>query len=106
MSWLFLIIGGLFEASWMTVLKASHNHPKWWPLLLAFGLSLCSFGCVDIATRKLAPSTCYPVWTGIGMIGTTIVGIAFLGEGHNAFRYLCITLILLGVVGLRWSAQG
>ena len=101
MAWVFLIIAGLCETGWVILLKFSHGQQKWWPTLLAFGISLVSFFLMERALKELPPGTSYAVWTGIGAVGATIVGIVAFKEPFNVVRVACIALVVIGIVGLR-----
>ena len=101
MAWVFLIIAGLCETGWVILLKFSHGHERLWPKLLAFGISLVSFFLMERALKELPPGTSYAVWTGIGAVGATIVGIVAFKEPFSAIRVACIALVVIGIVGLR-----
>lgn len=101
MAWVFLIIAGLCETAWVILLKFSHGHERLWPKLLAFGISIVSFLLMERALKELPPGTSYAVWTGIGAVGATIVGILMFDEPLRATRIVCIALVVIGIVGLR-----
>ncbi len=105
MAWLVLIIAGLFEIAWAVALKYSEGLTKLWPSVI-FGITaLLSFACLAYALRSLPVSTSYAVWTGIGAVGVAIFGIVWLGEPANAVRIGCILLIVIGIAGLKLSAN-
>jgi len=101
LAWVLLATAGLLEIVWSVSMKASHGFTK--PLftvvtLVAAGLS---FWLLGIALRQLPVGTAYAVWTGIGAIGATILGIVFFGESLSVARVGCIALIVCGILGLK-----
>jgi quaternary ammonium compound-resistance protein SugE len=99
MSWLVLLVAGLFEVGWAVGLKVAQGRP--W-VLVATGASMAaSVALLYLAMRNLPLGTSYTVWTGVGVIGTVIVGILMLGESVDATRLFCIGLILAGTLGLK-----
>src|SRR5690606_25768060 len=101
MAWLTLIIAGLFEVGWATAMKYSEGFTRLWPSITTIVLMIISFALLSYSMRVLPLGTAYGVWTGIGAVGTVLVGIFFLGESRDWVRLLCIALILAGIVGLR-----
>jgi quaternary ammonium compound-resistance protein SugE len=101
MAWLVLIAAGLFEVAWAVLLKYTEGFTRPLPTL-GFGLSmLASLYLLGLALRSLPLGTAYTVWTGIGAIGTVVLGIVLLGEPADWRRLACVALILAGIVGLR-----
>ncbi len=104
MAWIYLIIAGFFEIGFALGLKYSEGFSRLWPtvgMVVAGGIS---FYLLSIAMRSLPVGTAYAVWTGIGAAGTVVLGILFLKESSDLIRLLSITLIIVGVVGLRFSS--
>ncbi len=104
MAWLVLVIAGLLEVGWAVGLKYTEGFTRLWPsvgTVAAMGLSI---GLLGLAMRALPVGTAYAVWTGIGAVGTVILGIVLLGEPVTAARLACLGLILAGIVGLKLSA--
>lgn len=100
MAWILLVVAGLLEVVWAVALKASEGFTRL-PQTLVFLVALAaSMVLLAMALRSLPVGTGYAVWTGIGAIGTAIVGIALLGDPVAAGRLLFIGLIAVGVVGL------
>src|SRR5918998_6716750 len=94
MAWLTLLIAGLFEVGWAIGLKYTHGFTRLWPsvaTLIAMALSLI---LLAQALKTLPIGTAYAVWTGIGTVGTALLGIALLGEPLQALRLACILLIV------------
>jgi quaternary ammonium compound-resistance protein SugE len=103
MAWIILIVAGLFEVAWAVGLKSSDGLTKFWPSLFTLVTLIISMFLLSVALRTLPLGTAYTVWTGIGAVGTVLLGIAMFGESAAAARLLCIALILVGIVGLKLS---
>ena len=82
-------------------MKYSHGFTRLVPSLLTVAAMLASLGCLALAMRTLPLGTAYAVWTGIGTVGTVIVGMIFFGESTAILRILCLLLIVSGIVGLK-----
>ena len=103
MSWLLLIIAGCLEIAWAVGLKYTEGFTRLWPTLLTVLVMAVSIGLLGLAMRSLPISTAYPVWMGIGAVGTVILGAFLFGEPIPLIKAVSIALILLGVVGLKVS---
>jgi len=103
MSWLLLIIAGLFEIAWAIGLKSSDGFTRLWPTVGTIAALIISIGMLGVAAKSLPIGTAYAIWTGIGAMGTVICGILFLGDPATFLRLACISLILLGVIGLKFA---
>ncbi len=101
MAWLILIVAGLFEVGWALGLSYSKGFTRLWPSVATVVSMALSLYLLGIALRKLPLGTAYPVWTGIGALGTVVLGIALLGESASLSRLACIGLIVIGIVGLK-----
>ena len=104
MAWVYLVIAGFFEIGLALGLKYSEGFSRLWPTVGMAVSGGISFYLLSIAMRSLPVGTAYAVWTGIGAAGTVILGILFLKESSDLIRLLSITLIIVGVVGLRFSS--
>jgi quaternary ammonium compound-resistance protein SugE len=104
MNWLLLVMAGLLEVGWAVGLKYTEGFTKLWPSLWTLGAMLLSITLLGLAMRDLPVGTAYAVWTGIGAVGTVIVGIYLLGDPATAGRLISIALILLGIIGLKLSS--
>lgn len=104
MAWAILILAGLFEVAWAMGLKYTEGFTRLWPTLATLAAMGASLGLLGLALRDLPLGTAYAVWTGVGTLGTVILGIAILGEPASAVRLFCIGLILAGIVGLKLTA--
>lgn len=104
MSWLLLIVAGLLEVGWAVGLKYTEGFSRFWPSVWTLLAMLLSISLLGLAMRDLPVGTAYAVWTGIGAVGTVIVGIYLLGDPATAGRLISIGLILLGIIGLKLSS--
>ncbi|RWG54605.1 MAG: quaternary ammonium compound efflux SMR transporter SugE [Mesorhizobium sp.] len=101
MSWIFLFLAGLFEIGWAIGLKYTDGFSKPLPTVLTIVSMVVSLGLLGLALKTLPVGTAYAVWTGIGTVGTALLGIWLLGEPATAVRLACIGLIVSGIVGLK-----
>lgn len=105
MAWLILLIAGLLETVWAVGLKYTEGFTKLWISAGVVVAIIASMGLLGVALRDLPVSTGYPVWVGIGILGTTIWGIFVLGEGVNIVKLLFLTLLFVGIIGLKLSSD-
>ena len=101
MSWFYLFAAGLFEIGWAVGLKYTHGFTRLVPSLLTVGAMAISLFMLGLALRSLPLGTAYAIWTGIGTIGTAVLGIALFAEPADALRLVCIGLIVAGIIGLK-----
>lgn len=101
MAWLLLACAGLFEIGWAVGLKYSEGFSRPLASVLTVASMVVSLGLLGLALRTLPLGTAYAVWTGIGTVGTAILGIWLFGEPANALRLGCIGMITAGIIGLR-----
>jgi quaternary ammonium compound-resistance protein SugE len=102
--WLALLAAGLFEVAWALGLKYSDGFTRFWPTAATLLSILSSFGLMSLALRSLPFGTAYAVWTGIGAVGSIVVGMLVYSESADPFRLLCLTLIVAGIVGLKLNS--
>ena len=105
MAWLVLLVAGLMEVGWAVGLKYTEGFTRLWPSLWTVVAMALSLGLLGLALKSLPLGTAYAVWTGIGSVGTVLVGIWLLGESTDPLRLGCIALILAGIVGLKLTAH-
>ena len=101
MQWIILLVAGLFEVGWAIGLKYTEGFTRLWPTI---GTALCmlvSIVLLGIAVRTLPIGTAYAVWTGIGTVGTVLLGMYLFAEPADFVRLVCIGLIVAGIVGLK-----
>lgn len=101
MAWLFLFLAGLAEVGWAIGLKYTAGFTKPGPSALTVALMVLSFVLLGQALKSLPIGTAYAVWTGIGAVGTAILGILLFGEPKDLPRLACLALIVGGLVGLK-----
>ena len=101
MAWSILFVAGLLEVSWAIGLKYTEGFSKLVPSVLTLGAMAGSIILLGLALKTLPIGTAYAVWTGIGAVGTAILGIALFGEPATAARLASIGLIDAGIVGLK-----
>lgn len=104
MAWIVLLFAGLLEVVWAVGLKYTHGFTRLTPSIITIIAIIASMGLLAYAMRDLPVGTAYAIWTGIGAVGTAIVGIIFLGESANMFRLLSLALIITGLIGLKVSS--
>lgn len=101
MAWIYLFLAGLFEVGWAVGLKYSHGFTRLWPSVFTAVTMTISVVLLGIALRNLPLGTAYAIWTGIGTIGTAVLGIFLFSEPAEAMRLACIAMIAAGIVGLK-----
>lgn len=104
MSWLILVVAGVFEVGWAIGLKYTDGFTRLWPTLATIIAMAISLGLLGIAMKSLPVGTAYAVWVGVGAVGTAILGIVLLGEPVNAGRMISLALIITGIIGLKLAA--
>lgn len=104
MAWLYLLIAGLLEVAWAIGLKYSDGFKRVWPSVWTVAAMIGSFVFLAQALRTIPVGTGYAVWTGIGAVGTAILGIILFSESAALPRIACIALIVAGIVGLKLTA--
>ena len=100
-AWLLLTIAGLLEIGWAIGLKYADGFTKPLPSALTLVAMGASMYLLAQAARTLPIGTAYTVWTGIGAVGTAVLGMALFGEPRTVLRLTCIVLIVAGIVGLK-----
>jgi len=104
MAWIMLVIAGIFEVGWAVGLKYTHGFTRPWPTLATIACIVVSMGLLGLAARSLPIGTAYAVWTGIGAVGTFVLGILFLQEPAAGLRFLFVGFIVVGIVGLKLAS--
>jgi quaternary ammonium compound-resistance protein SugE len=103
MSWLILLLAGLFEVAWAIGLKYTDGFTRPLPTLLTVSAIIVSLALLSMAMKGLPLGTAYAVWTGIGAIGTLIAGVILFGEPITLLRMASAALIICGLIGLKIS---
>jgi quaternary ammonium compound-resistance protein SugE len=101
MAWIYLAIAGLFEVGWAIGLKCTDGFTRLWPSLWTITSMIASIVLLGYALKTLPVGTGYAVWTGIGAVGTAMLGIYLFNEPATALRLISIGLIVSGIIGLK-----
>ena len=104
LAWFYLFVAGLFEIGWAIGLKYPEGFSRPVPSILTVASMVISLGLLGMALRTLPVGTAYAIWTGVGALGTAILGIVLFGEPATALRLACLGLIVGGIVGLKLVA--
>jgi quaternary ammonium compound-resistance protein SugE len=104
MAWVLLFIAGLLEVGWAIGLKYTEGFTRLWPTVGTVTAMVLSVALLGVAMRTLPVGTAYAVWTGIGAVGTVVLGIVLFAEPATAARLACVALIVSGIVGLKVTA--
>jgi len=101
MAWIILVVAGLTEIGWAIGLKYTEGFTRLWPSVFTGISMVVSILLLGLALKTLPIGTAYAIWTGIGTVGTAILGIYLFGESAAVLRLVCIGLIVAGIVGLK-----
>lgn len=101
-AWVLLIVAGVLETVWAIGLKYADGFTKFWPSVITLVAALLSFWALAMSLKTLPVGTAYAVWTGIGALGAAVLGIILFNEPLSAARVLCLSLIVGGILGLKW----
>ena len=103
MAWLLLALAGILEIGWPLGFKLASTYEKYfYPFIVLSIISMAASGFFLYLAQKTIPiGTAYVIWTGIGAIGTVLIGILFFHDSANIFRMLFLSLIVIGIVGLK-----
>ena len=101
MAWALLLVAGLCEVAWAVGLKYTDGFTRPAPTALVIAAMVASVWLLAIALRTIPLGTGYAVWTGVGAVGTALLGMVLFGESRDAARLACIGLIVAGIVGLK-----
>jgi quaternary ammonium compound-resistance protein SugE len=101
MAWVTLFVAGLLEIAWAVGLKYTQGFTRLWPTVGTVVALVASMALLGLSLRTLPLGTAYAVWTGIGSVGTAVLGIVLFREPATALRLVCIGLIVAGIVGLK-----
>lgn len=99
--WIILLVAAGLEVGWAVGLKYTHGFTRLWPSVATIATMAASMYLLAVAARVLPIGTAYAVWTGIGAVGTAILGMMLFQEPANAARIACIVMIVGGVAGLK-----
>ncbi len=105
MAWVYLFAAGLLEIVWAFSMKQSDGFTRLTPTVVTIVTMIASFSLLALAMRSLPLGTAYAIWTGIGVAGAFVLGVAFLGEPANAMRLVAFMLIVSGLMLMQISSQ-
>ena len=105
MAWICLFIAGLFEIGWAVGLKYTDGFTRLWPSIVTIVTMILSFYFLSSAVKSIPIGTAYAIWTGIGAVGTAILGIILFDESKEFIRIIFIMLIVIGIVGLKFFSK-
>jgi quaternary ammonium compound-resistance protein SugE len=105
MPWVLLFVAGLLETAWAIGLKYSEGFTRLWPSVFTAAGIVVSLYLLSIAARTLPIGTAYAVWVGIGAAGAVLLGIVLLGESANPARLFFLALLVVALVGLKFTAS-
>lgn len=103
-AWFYLVVAGLLETAWAVGLKYTHGFTRPVPSALTLGAIALSMWLLSLAARTLPIGTAYAVWVGIGAAGAVALGALLFGEPMSAARSFFLALLIVAIVGLRWTA--
>lgn len=104
MSWIILVLAGLFEIGWAIGLKYTEGFTKLWPTVGTVTAMAISVGLLGVAMRDLPVGTAYAIWVGIGAVGTVILGMVLMGDAATPGRLVSLGLIIAGIIGLKLAS--
>jgi quaternary ammonium compound-resistance protein SugE len=104
MAWVVLFVAGLLEIGWAVGLKYTEGLTRLWPTVATVAAVIGSMALLGVALRTLPLGIAYAIWTGIGTVGTAVLGMVLFREPATAMRLVCIGLILAGIVGLKFAS--
>ncbi len=105
MNWIYLVIAGILEVGWAVGLKYTDGWSKLYPSILTVMGMIASFYFLSLALKTLPIGTAYAIWTGIGAVGTAILGMVLFDEPRDVLRILCVLLIVAGIGGLKLTSS-
>ncbi|MBM7643180.1 DMT family transporter [Streptococcus loxodontisalivarius] len=104
MTWIYLIIAGILEVFWATTMKLSNGFTRLDFSLATLAGMILSFLLLSRALKELPMSLAYPIWTGVGAVGTVIVGAVFLKDQLSPMTYVFLALLLIGIIGIKMTS--
>jgi quaternary ammonium compound-resistance protein SugE len=104
LAWLALLLAGVLEIGWPLGVKYSEGFTRLWPSIATVLAVGASFALLAISLESVPFGIAYAIWTGLGVAGSAVLGIALFGEPADALRIACLALILIGIIGLKSAA--
>ncbi|MGP1717551.1 MAG: quaternary ammonium compound efflux SMR transporter SugE [Methylophilus sp.] len=106
MTWLVLVVAGLFETAWAIGLKYTDGFSRFWPSFWTIVAMVISVWLLGLSVKTLPVGTAYAIWVGIGAVGTVILGIWLFNEPVSPLRIISLLLIVAGIIGLKLASAG
>ena len=101
MKWFYLLLAGALEITWAVAMKKSNGFTVLIPSIITGVGYIASAGFLAIALKQLPLGTAYAMWTGMGIVGTTLLGIILFNEKLSVPQVVCVILIVIGIAGLK-----
>ncbi len=105
LAWLYLLLAGISEIGLAISIKYTENFTRLWPTLIMLICMAVSFFFLSLSLNHIPIGTSYAIWTGIGATGTALVGICWFQESTDWLRMVCLGLIVLGMIGLKFTSS-
>lgn len=106
MQWILLALAGVFEVAWAVAMKYSNGFTVIIPSIITIVGYIASAVFLALALKHLSLGTAYAMWTGFGIIGTSVLGVLLFGEKLSVPQVICIMLIVIGITGLKLLSKG
>ena len=103
--WIYLVLAGIMEMGWAVGLKFTEGFTQFIPSVITAGFMILSLYLLSLALKSISIGTGYAIWTGIGAIGTAVVGMLILGDSKEIGRIACIFIIITGIIGLKFFSN-
>jgi quaternary ammonium compound-resistance protein SugE len=103
--WIYLVVAGIMEVGWAVSLKYSEGFSQVIPSIITVLFMILSLYLLSLALKTITIGTGYAIWTGIGAIGTAIIGMLLLGESKEIGRVICILVVITGILGLKFFSN-
>jgi quaternary ammonium compound-resistance protein SugE len=104
MAWAVLVVAGLLEVAWASLLPATHGLTRPWPTLAFVTLLAASILGLSRAAATIPVGTAYGVWVGVGAVGAAVIGMLIHGEPATPARIACLALLVVAIVGLELTS--
>lgn len=105
MQWIYLLLAGLLECCWSTTMKLSNGFSiLWWTVITIIGMIL-SFVFLSLALKGINLSIAYPIWTGIGAVGSILIGILLFHDSLSPTTWFFIALLIIGIIGIKMTSH-
>ena len=105
MQWIYLLLAGVLEVAWAVAMKYSNGFTVIVPTVVTIAGYIASAVFLSLALKSLPLGTAYSMWTGFGIVGTTLLGIMLFGERLNVMQIVCVIMIVVGIVGLKLLSE-